>query len=738
MNRNDFLAKSEPNLTIQQHVDNLLENAKILYDFGYVSDKTYDLLRKACIYHDDGKANIEFQNRIKNNSTFDEEKEIPHNILSGYFIDKNEFDSLDDYEKVLFSVLYHHNYIKTIDKQYLNDNKELINELLKPFDNYKITTKTLNNINDLIINQDKDSIKIKGMLNRCDYAASGNYKIEYKNDFLADKLDLMMKNWKINNPSANWNDLQEYCLKNKDKNLIVIAQTGMGKTEAGLQWIGDNKGYFVLPLRAAINAIYDRIKENILNNEKIDERLSLLHSESLDYYLKQSYKESYDLFKYDKKGKNLSMPLSISTMDQLFDFGIKYVGYEMKLSTFAYSKIVIDEIQMYDPELLAYLVYGLKMITEMGGKVMVMTATLAPFLRDIIKNEIKINNEATFVNDLVRHNIKTINKELNSEDIAKFYRENKTNRKKIIVICNTVKKAQQIYNELKSQEIEELHILHSRYIKKDRLDKEDRIMEFGKTYDKNGNIDEQSGIWITTQVVEASMDIDFDYLFTELQDLNSVMQRLGRCNRKGVKSVKDTNCFIYTEIDPKLIEIKIDKITKKSSFFIDPTLFKLSKQAIETVNGIITESEKIKLIEKYLTTDNLKNSNYYKKYKNAMEFMKNIYSYQYEKGEEKLRNIVSDTIIPSEIYLKNKTEIDDLSNKCIDQKIKYIDRIKYKSKIMDYTVNVPHYYIENYQKAKNAGTAIPYNTIKVSPYEEIQILECLYDELGVIEIKFAK
>ena len=394
MNRNDFLAKSEPNLTIQQHVDNLLENAKILYDFGYVSDKTYDLLRKACIYHDDGKANIEFQNRIKNNSIFDEEKEIPHNILSGYFIDKNEFDSLDDYEKVLFSVLYHHNYIKTIDKQYLNDNKELINELLKPFDNYKITTKTLNNINDLIINQDKDSIKIKGMLNRCDYAASGNYKIEYKNDFLADKLDLMMKNWKINNPSANWNDLQEYCLKNKDKNLIVIAQTGIGKTEAGLQWIGDNKGYFVLPLRAAINAIYDRIKENILNNEKIDERLSLLHSESLDYYLKQSYKESYDLFKYDKKGKNLSMPLSISTMDQLFDFGFKYVGYEMKLSTFAYSKIVIDEIQMYDPELLAYLVYGLKMITEMGGKVMVMTATLAPFLRDIIKNEIKIKNEA--------------------------------------------------------------------------------------------------------------------------------------------------------------------------------------------------------------------------------------------------------------------------------------------------------------------------------------------------------
>jgi CRISPR-associated endonuclease/helicase Cas3 len=37
------------------------------------------------------------------------------------------------------------------------------------------------------------------------------------------------------------------------------------------------------------------------------------------------------------------------------------------------------------------------------------------------------------------------------------------------------------------------------------------------------------GIWITTQIAEASLDIDFDVLFTELSSLDSFFQRMGRC-----------------------------------------------------------------------------------------------------------------------------------------------------------------------------------------------------------------
>ena len=52
---------------------------------------------------------------------------------------------------------------------------------------------------------------------------------------------------------------------------------------------------------------------------------------------------------------------------QLFDFIFQYPGYELKLATLSYSRIVIDEIQMYNAELLAYLIFGLEKIVKMGG-----------------------------------------------------------------------------------------------------------------------------------------------------------------------------------------------------------------------------------------------------------------------------------------------------------------------------------------------------------------------------------
>ena len=46
-----------------------------------------------------------------------------------------------------------------------------------------------------------------------------------------------------------------------------------------------------------------------------------------------------------------------------------------------------------------------------------------------------------------------------------------------------------------------MHILHSKFIRKDRLKKEEEIIDFGKTYDENGALDKQNGIWISTSIV---------------------------------------------------------------------------------------------------------------------------------------------------------------------------------------------------------------------------------------------
>lgn len=730
--------KAKPDKTIKEHTLELLEVLKLLLDLGYIKkDKIYELVEKACIYHDLGKVNKEFQKRVSSkNIKFDENKEVVHNILSLYFIDSNKFENKEEYLKVAHSVLNHHNYCNNFEE--MTEKEELIQSLIEEFKTYKVKRSTKSKL--VVIVDDVDSIKVKGYLHKCDYSASSGNTAEYPNGFLGVSLEGLLNEWKKNNTNASWNELQKFCIENKDENIIAIAQTGMGKTEAGLLWIGDTKGFFVLPIRTAINAIYDRVRTDILKNKGIDEKMAILHSSSLEYYIRNiiddnNEKEEIDLMNYHKMGKQLSIPLNISTMDQIFDFVYKYPGYELKLTTLSYSKIVIDEIQAYGPDLLAYLIYGLEKVVEHGGKIAILTATLPPFVKDLLKKNINFKENPTgFTNGIKRHNLKIINQRINSDDIYSKYIENKKLDKnnKILVVCNTIKEAQRLYEELEHQvDKKELHILHSKFIRTDRLEKENQIIEFGNTYDKNKNIDKQNGIWISTSIVEASLDIDFDYLFTELQDLNSLFQRLGRCNRKGKKDSSEYNCYIYIEIDTTNL-INGDK------GFIDKRLYNLSKEAIISYDGQISEKEKIRLIDSYLTTEKLKGSDYMRKYKEIYSFIKDIPPYEFDLGQIDLRNILSEEIIPSPVYEKFLEEIKEIESKLLYENLSPYERVMLKDEIKKYTVSVHPNDIKKYERAKQKGNAMSYNKVLLSKHKNdyIKVIECHYDEVGYKRIEY--
>lgn len=721
---------AKPNQTIEEHVKKLLEKLEVLKEYGYIKDeKLYELVKIACLHHDDGKVNPQFQARVKSGKKlrFNREKEIPHNVLSGYLLDDSEFETLEDYYRVLFAIIYHHDFGNPYEM--IVREKELIQELLQGFTVHVINRRKANAVQRMIL--DDTAIRIKGYLHKCDYSASGDYTVEYPSDFLEDALENIKEKWKLQNSSYDWNELQKFCMSKRDENIIVVAQTGMGKTEAGLQWIGNGKGYFVLPLRTAINAIYDRVRNEILLGEKIDTRLSILHSESLEYYSSYYVEQNMDFLEYENRGKRFSMPLNISTMDQLFDFVFKYQGYELKLTTLSYSRIVIDEIQMYNPEMLAYLICGLKRITQLGGKVAVMTATLSPFVRELLMKEIPFREEnmRTFTNDMVRHNIEVRDYKIQSEDILVLYYGNRERKRsnKILVVCNSIRKSQEMYEELrfdiKCQE--ELHILYSRFTKEERVEKELEILEFGKTYDENGELDQQSGIWISTSLVEASLDIDFDYLFTELQDLNSLMQRLGRCNRKGKKDISEPNCFVYLKIDNWILSGK--------NSFVDETIFHLSQKAMKTVGGPLSEVQKLELLNTYLTMENLKESKYYcgeNGYKETMDWIRDIVPYQYQKNEKKLRNILSEDVIPSSVYSEKKDIIENAAEVFLDDEAGIIELMKAKEEIMKYSVSIPYWQWLEYLSAVKKGNAEVYPSIQMGRYGTISIMECRYDELG--------
>ena len=743
--------KAKPNKSIIEHTNDLLDVLEILWNLGYIKEeRIYELIQKACIYHDIGKINKEFQKRVKNKGIkFDENKEVAHNVLSLYFIDESKFNNKEDYLIVSNAVVNHHDYCDI--GLAIREKSDIIENLLEGLDHKKVKKVIPAKI--ASISQDIDAIKIKGYLHKCDYSASSGYTAEYENNFLEKSLENVLNKWKLDNQDASWNELQQYCIENKNENIMAIAQTGMGKTEAGLLWISDNKGFFILPIRTAINAIYDRTKKYISScGGNLEEQLGLLHSSSLEYLLLQSEDDKYDdkdeyidkkedkeIIEYEKIAKQLSLPINVSTIDQLFDFVYKYPAYELKLTTLSYSKIVIDEIQMYGPDLLAYLVYGLERIVEQGGKVAILTATLPPFVKELLSKSIKFKiKEDGFTDNSKRHNLKILDKRIDSNDICNKYRENEKLNKsnKILVVCNSITQAQNLYEEISDiLGNKNLHILHSKFIKGQRLSKESEIIEFGKTYkdNKSNELDKQSGIWISTSIVEASLDIDFDYLFTELQDLNSLFQRLGRCNRKGKKDSSENNCYIYTQIDER-------SFINGDRGYIDKDIFELSKEAISLWEGQISEKEKIELINKYLTMDKIKNSNYITQYKHTYNFIKNLTPDTFKSDEVKLRNILSKDIIPSPIYHEYNGDIKELELKLKDKSLNSPEnkgeKIKLQNKLKKYTVSVHPNHITNYYRALKNGLAIRYDNVRVSDYEYIPVIECEYTELGYRQKKF--
>lgn len=707
---NNYLAKSNPKETIQVHTDNLLKNMDILKSIYPNLAINWQLLKVASLYHDLGKMNLKFQSKIEGRKKYSDE--IAHNLLSLAFLDKNDLKKQftdQEIEILAQAIAYHHergdydapNYKDEVEALKIEAEK-FVYDKVKIIAIKKISNKYFSN-NRIYGDSDYfyDYIKIKGILNRLDYAASAGIPIEEKNDFLLKKLEDL---------NYQWNDLQKYMLANSEKNVVCIAQTGMGKTEAGLLWIGNNKGFFTLPLKTAINEIYKRITEKIVGIQN-KELIGLLHSDTYSKYIENTTDDE-DIDEYYNKTKQLSLPVTVCTLDQLFDFVFRYKGFELKLATLCYSKVVIDEVQMYSPDLLAYLIIGLTYISRIGGKFAILTATLPGIVTDLLREQLKetgvsFEQPKPFINDqLVRHSIKVVDESINSSFIIEKYNNiiEKYGNIKMLIICNTVKTAQRIYEEIKNSEelslkCKNINLFHSKFIKKDRKEKENEIVKFGKADCSD------SGIWIATQVVEASLDIDFDILFTELSDINGLFQRMGRCYRNRIWDREEYNCFVFIGGDKKCSGV---------GKFIDEKIFEFSKEALKEVDGIISETEKQIIIEKVYSTEKLKNTDYYKEVVDNIKYVQSFREHELDKKEVKrrFRNIDKTTILLSCVYDSNKTEIDNIIAKIRIEEDKK-ERRKLFDLINNFTLDVNHYEIEKQQ----------YTVLKISKYMELPIYE---------------
>lgn len=509
--------------TLREHEKDIVNCAGKFFEifYMYFTEKEKNLVLEACRVHDLGKANYIFQTIVNPGLARMAESQIPHGFLSALSLSEKQIKQEipgctdDDFSMLLTAVYYHHDRKDSFsDRNFYDYYDKWYKKYLQEYLGKKDVKFSAANRNQLLYSNNPtmklrsvdeptwcEYMLIKGLLNKFDWTVSAGYEeAELHSDIAEKKLCSTIRDYFSN----SLRELQVFMQEHSDDNVVVIAPTGSGKTEAALLWANGEKGFYTLPLKVSSNAIYSRIKNRYMYKD-----VALLHSDSLSSYFDGTDGKFTDGNTRYEQAKLFSYPLTVCTVDQLFKFVYKAPGTEIFAATLKYSKLIIDEIQSYSPKIVAALIYGLSELKQMEGKFAIITATFPPVLEFFMRKYRLIKDRDYIFRDFSdtmgtdRHTIALFHEEFDFDRIAED-----GYKKKVLVICNTVSKAQKVYEEL-SQRTDEVFLLHSRYIRKHRDQLEKMIMDFSDN-------DEMTGIWVTTQIVEASLDIDFDVLYTEM------------------------------------------------------------------------------------------------------------------------------------------------------------------------------------------------------------------------------
>jgi len=515
---------------------------------------------------------------------------------------------------------------------------------------------------------------LKGLLLRIDHASSSKHAQEVEDKPPSDTLSFVDEFFKQKGSSPN--EMQTFVRENRDKNLVIIAPTGAGKTETGFIYL-QRKGFFMLPYRVSANGVYMRAEG------MFRDYAGLLHSSALSYVLERE--ENREDIKNNQEGtaflnyflsRNFAKPIIVSTPDQLMHFVFRYKGFEKYYATALYSRLVIDELQSYDPITLAFIVQGLEVLAQNGGKFLVMTATFPEFLRERFERmgvEFRVFN----TQKEPYHHVQVIDDSIDNyvERMIEL-----SQKAKVLVVVNTVRKAIELKEKFEKAGLQNVKLLHSRFILKDRKEKEIEIMEFFNSQEK--------GFWITTQLAEVSLDLDADYLFTELSTADSLIQRMGRCNRKGQKSTDEPNVFVFT----------------RDCSGVGPVYYKhLHESTLKNlIDGLWDWDFKWELVEKVYSESALYGTKYWERFKKAESYIKSLWEgadsliRSKSEAQDLFRDINAVQVIPNQF----KEEVESLLQEWERAKGDFVRRAKLLSNILEYSFSLPAWSIKELEKQK--------------------------------------
>ena len=321
------------------------------------------------------------------------------------------------------------------------------------------------------------------------------------------------------------------------KSVILQAPTGAGKTRAALAPFIENffdhadgstprKCIYSVPMRVLANQFEAEYSDLASRHQRINREEIKVTIQTGEHSKDKEFEGDLIFCTIDQfLSSYLTMPYCMPRRLANINAGALIGSY-----------LVFDEFHLLDPDsTLPTALYAIKKLSQVAP-VLLMTATFSSSVLHTLQKEIPNSKivlvdpqeayaiETSVGEKSVRQRVwRTAETRLSASGILEMH------NKRSLAICNTVRRAQELFRELKQltgdKDIDIL-LLHSRFLQKDRQEIEKQIkMRFARG-NKEGSV-----VAVATQTIEVGVDITSEILHTELAPASSLIQRAGRCAR---------------------------------------------------------------------------------------------------------------------------------------------------------------------------------------------------------------